>query len=165
MHGSHTRAVHRCAIVSTTLVLLTACGDSEEPIRAADAVAHYDEVAAAIAATAAPDAAWTFADSTRHVAADGSGTCLYTPGDWSMDSPLISADARSWDDVLDALGPSLEEYGFEPVDSTTEQQSRRVLETTDEHGATLQITEDGKLRIHSALVDADTCTAATLGLS
>lgn len=103
--------------------------------------------------------------TVHRCAADGSGTCLYTPGDWSMDSPLISADARSWDDVLDALGPSLEEYGFEPVDSTTEQQSRRILETTDEHGATLQITEDGKVRIHSALVDADTCTDAALSLS
>lgn len=51
MHGSHTHAVHRWAVVSATLVLLTACGGSEEPIPAADAVAHYDEVAAAIAAT------------------------------------------------------------------------------------------------------------------
>lgn len=85
MRGS--RVARRCAAAGTALVLLTACAGSEEPIPAADAVAHYDEVAAAIAATAAPDASWTFADSTRHVAADGSGICLYTPGDWSMDSP------------------------------------------------------------------------------
>lgn len=162
MRGS--RAVHRCAAAGAALVLLTACGGSEEPIPAADAVAHYDEVAAAVSATAAPDAAWALADSTRHVAADGSGTCLYTPGDWSMDSPLISSDGRSWDDVLAALGPSLEEAGFKSVDSTTEQQSRRVLETTDEHGATLQITEDGRLRIHSALVDAESCTDDALGI-
>ncbi|MCS6712176.1 hypothetical protein JSY14_09125 [Brachybacterium sp. EF45031] len=162
MQGS--RVVSRGAAVGTVLLVFSACGGFDTPLPAEDAVAHYDDVATTVADAAAPEASWNHAESTRHVTAEDPGTCRYTPGDWSMDGPLISRDGRTWDDLIGDLGPSLEKAGFDPVDAASEQASRRVLETTDAHGATLQLTEDGRMRIHSALVDADACTESALGI-
>ena len=94
------------------------------------------------------------------VGIDGSGTS------WTLARTmrLPSVDSTGWQERLDALNPVLAEHGFEEASGTTQDGSREVLETRDEHGATLQITEQGQVRIWGAEVDADPCDPAELGL-
>ena len=52
----------------------------------------------------------------------------------------------------------------EEREGVTAQGSRSVLETIDEHGATLRITAEGQIRIWEAAVEAAPCTPESLGI-
>lgn len=150
-------------LATATMLPLAACGGSA-PLAADVSVAHYDGAAEKVVEVLAEEGGeWTLAEDTRKVA-DSGGTCEYTPGTWNPDASLPSVDDAGWQERLDALNPVLAEHGFEEAAGTTQDGSREVLETRDEHGATLQVTEDGQVRIWGAEVDADPCEPAALGL-
>lgn len=158
-------------LVVVAMPALAACGGAT-PIAADDAVAHYDSAAdAAVGALADSagdgsgdsDGEWMLAEDTRTVT-ENDGACEYTPGTWSPVTSLPSADDELWQQRLDALNPVLAEHGFEQIDATTQDGSRDVVESTDGHGATLQVTAEGQVRIWGAVVDADPCEPARLGL-
>lgn len=154
----------RTGLLAACAVLpLAACGSSA-PLAAGGAVAHYDGAAEAVFDVLSDgDDQWSLAEETRKVTASG-GTCEYTAGTWTPEASLPSVDSTGWQERLDALNPVLAAHGFEEASGTTQDGSREVLETRDEHGATLQITEQGQVRIWGAEVDADPCDPAELGL-
>ena len=153
-------------VVSVGLLLsLAACTGAAPPLPADGAVSHYEDVATELAAAMAVDGtAWVLAPKTRKVTADEE-SCLYTPGTWTPEELLPAPpDEDSWEPRITAVNPVLSQYGFEEIDSVTPNGGRVILKTTDEYGATVTITPEGEVRIWGARVDADPCTAATLGI-
>lgn len=156
--------IARTAVLGTTAALsLSACGGTE-PLPANQAVAHYDDAATALTqALGADGTTWEHTEATRK--AEGTdGACEYTPGSWSPSAPLPAPeDDAAWEARIDAVNPVLEEHGFDAVNGTTTDESRKVLETEDAHGATLHLTAEGELRIWGAEVTTDPCELEGLG--
>lgn len=147
------------------LTPLGACTTDVEPIPADGAVAHYEGVVDELeAALASSDTAWQHApDTTKVVEQDG--TCRLTPGTWQPESPLAEPEGDDgWQERIAQLNPVLAEHGFAEIDDVTAQGSRSILESRDTHGASLEITAEGRIRIWDAAVDADPCTPETLGI-
>lgn len=148
---------HVAVLGAAAALSLSACGGTE-PLPADQAVAHYDDAATALTvALGAGGITWEHGEASRK-ADERDGTCEYTPGNWSPSAPLPAPeDDAAWEARIDAANPALEEHGFDAVNGTTADGSRKVLETEDAHGATLQLTAEGDLRIWGAEVTADPC--------
>lgn len=152
--------------VSVGLLLpLAACTGAAPPLPADGAVSHYEDVATELAAAMAVDGtSWVLAPETRKVAADEE-SCRFTPGTWTPEENLHEpSDENGWDRRIAAVNPVLSQYGFEEIEGVAPDGGRSLLKTTDEYGATVTITPEGDLRIWGVRVDADPCTAATLGI-
>lgn len=150
--------IARTTVLATAAALsLSACGGTE-PLPADQAVAHYDDAATALTvALGSGGITWEHGEASRK-ADERDGTCEYTPGNWSPSAPLPAPeDDAAWEARIDAVNPALEEHGFDAVSGTTADGSRKVLGTEDAHGATLQLTAEGDLRIWGAEVTADPC--------
>lgn len=153
------------ALALLGLLVLASCG-RVEPLPASDAVAHYDEVADGLtAAIGGEDAEWTFNVRPQHVTLED-GDCTYTAGRWDLEEPLEHPGPESdeWRTRIAAVNPVLEDHGFERIAKPTQQGAGTLLQSTDEHGATATISGNGDLYIHSAVVDAETCTPEALGI-
>lgn len=156
----------RLALAGFTMVAaLASCSPGTVPFPADEAVAHYDDLATELGSVLAVDGtSWELAQDTRKVAGGGEA-CLFTPGTWSPETSLPEpADDEGWEQRMATVNTVLTGYGFEEIEDVTEKGSRTVLKTQDEHGATLTITAEGQIRIWEAAVDADACTAGTLGI-
>lgn len=147
------------------MIPLASCSTGTAPIPADDAVSHYDDLATELEAALAVDGtAWELAPDTRKVTS-GEDACLFTPGTWSPETPLPEpADDEGWEERMATVNSVLSGYGFEEIEDVTEEGSRTVLQTQDEHGATLSMSAEGQIRIWEAAVDADPCSAETLGI-
>lgn len=157
---------HLGGLIGLCLILpLSACS-SDDPLPAAQAIEHYDEVGHDIAqALSGEDGTWLHENRGRSVS-ETEGTCRYSPGSWNPAEDLEApTDDGAWQARMDVVNPVLEEHGFSEITKTTEQGSRRLLESEDEHGASIRITPEGQIRITSAAVDAEPCTMETLGAS
>ncbi|WP_193103920.1 hypothetical protein [Brachybacterium sp. FME24] len=144
---------------------LSACGGGTDPLPGADADARYDDLATELEAALAVDGtSWKLAEDTRTVKT-AEDACLFTPGTWTPESALPEpADDEAWQARADTVNTVIAGYGFETIEDVTEQGSRTVLESQDEHGATLRITAEGEVRIWDATVEADPCTAEALDI-
>lgn len=153
------------ALTVGLLLPLAACAGTAPPLPADGAVSHYEDVATELAAALAVDGtSWVLAPKTRKVAAVEE-TCEYTPGTWTPAESLPApSDEDAWGPRIDTVNPVLSQYGFAEIEDPTAQAGRFILKTTDEYGATVTITPEGEVRIWGARVDADPCTAATLGI-
>lgn len=143
---------------------LSACATGPAPLPTDEAVTHYEDLATELGAALAVDGtSWQHEQDTRTVTAQDEA-CLFTPGTWGPENALPEPnDEESWDARIMTVNSVLGGYGFEQIDDVTEQESRTVLMTQDEHGATLRITAEGEIQVQDATVDADPCTAETLG--
>ncbi|MDN5687568.1 MAG: hypothetical protein L0G94_13000 [Brachybacterium sp.] len=156
----------RLALALLALMIpLASCGTGTAPIAADDAAPHYDDLATELEAALAVDGtAWQLEPDTRQVTGGDDG-CLFTPGTWNPETPLPEpADDEGWTRRMATVNSVVSGYGFEEIEDVTEEGSRTVLQTWDEHGATLSITAEGRIRIWEAAVDADPCSAETLGI-
>ncbi|GAA1283785.1 MULTISPECIES: hypothetical protein [Brachybacterium] len=147
------------------LLPLTACGGSV-PLPAEGAASHYDDLATELASILAVDGtSWELVEETRTVASS-EDACLFAPGTWAPETALpVPSDDAGWDSRIATVNSTILGYGFEQIDGVTEHDSSTVLETVDEHGATLRITAEGDIHIEGATVDADPCTEAALGIA
>lgn len=145
---------------------LSACGGGTVPLPGAESVARYDDLATELEAALAVDGtSWKLAEETRTVKT-AEGACLFTPGTWTPEAALPEpADDEAWEARAETVNAVIVGYGFETIEDVTEQDSRTVLESTDEHGATLRIAAQGEVRIWDAAVKADPCTAEALGIA
>ena len=160
------RRRHRLALALLAVVIpLGSCGTGTVPVPADEAAAHYDDLVTELEAALAVDGtAWALAPDTREVTA-GEDACLFTPGTWSPETPLPEpADDEGWTQRMQSANSVLSGYGFEEIEEVTEEGSRTVLQTQDEHGATLSMTAEGRITIGEAAVDADPCAAEELHL-
>ena len=157
----------RCAALGAGLVLLAGCvlvkDLVEEPISAEDAVAHYDAVAGAVVEELS-GAEWTPQENPREVRVVD-GECRYLPGAWYADSRLdgVSGD-EGWDEITERRNPVLAEHGFGAFSAPKRSGALYSVSSQDEHGAELELGEQGWLSLRGALVDAEPCTAEALGL-
>jgi hypothetical protein len=162
-----TRFVRRAGLLLAIAAVmpLAACG-GDTALPATEAVGRYDEIAEGISAAIAADGTtWKLAEDTRRTEAVDDA-CQYTPGTWRPAGALpVAEDEALWQERIDAVNPVLEQHGFAPVDELTQDGSREVLESEDEHGATVRLTADGELRIWGARVDAAPCTLEQLQAS
>lgn len=147
------------------VVPLAACGISTTTLPASEAVTHYESLVGALGDALGDDGAtWQQAPETRKVAGEN-GACLFTPGTCDPEAPLPAPDGDDgWTDRITSVNAVVEGYGFASIEDVTEQGSRTVLETADEHGATLLITAEGQIRIQQAAVDAAPCSPKSLGI-
>ncbi|GAA1484746.1 hypothetical protein [Brachybacterium fresconis] len=159
------RRPHLALALLAVMIPLASCGTGTAPVPADDAVSHYDDLATELGAALAVDGTpWTLAPDTRQVAGGDDG-CRFTPGTWSPETPLPEpSEDEGWTRRMATVNSVLSGYGFEEIEDVTEDGSRTVLQTQDEHGATLSITAEGRIRIWEAAVDTDPCTAETLGI-
>lgn len=160
--------VHRCCralLLLGAVTPLAACGADAAPIAAADAVTHYESVVDDLTGALADDGtSWQLAQDTRKIA-EHEGACRFTPGTWQPAVPLPTPDGDGdWEDRIAAVNPVIADHGFAEIQDTTAQGSRTVLETRDDHGATLRITPEGEIRIWEVAVDAAPCTPESLGI-
>lgn len=167
MHEGPARPGRRAVAGALTLALLLVSCARAEPLPAATAVAHYDAVVSELTtALADRGLSWRLAPATRHVE-DADNGCSYTPGTWMPDArprePLALDDA-AWDPWIDAMNPVLAEHGFAEVKKPQLQEATRSLSSKDQHGARLEVSMSGSIRIWGAAVAADPCAKATLGL-
>lgn len=162
------RVLHTCRGLAllAALVPLAACGTGTTALPAAEAVAHYETLVDELEDVLSDDgASWQLAEDTRKVTDEG-GSCLFTPGTWDPEAPLPAPDGEEgWNARITSVSTVVEAHGFAPIEDVTAQGSRSVLETTDEHGATLVITAEGRIRLWEAAVDAEPCSAGSLGIS
>lgn len=147
------------------VVPLAACGIGTTTLPASEAVTHYESLVGALGDALGDDGAtWQQAPETRKVAGEN-GACLFTPGTWDPEAPLPAPDGHEgWTDRITSVNAVVEGYGFASIEDVTEQGSRSLLETADEHGATLLITAEGQIRIQQAAVDAAPCSPKSLGI-
>lgn len=152
-------------LLLAALTPLAACTADAEPLPADGAFAHYEGVVDDLeAALVSSDTAWQHAPDTTKVA-ERDGTCRLTPGTWQPESPLAEPEGEEgWQERIAQLNPALAEHGFTEIEEVSAQGSRNVLESSDSHGASLEITAEGRIRIWDAAVDAEPCTPETLGV-
>lgn len=152
-------------LVITALTPLAGCTADADPLSSDGAVAHYeglvDELEDALASS---DTTWQHAPDTTKVA-EHDGTCRLTPGTWQPESPLAEPEGEDgWEKRIAQLNPVLAAHGFTEIEEASAQGSRSVMESSDSHGASLEITAEGRIRIWDATVDAEPCTPETLGI-
>lgn len=161
------RRAGRGALLISVAALLTAC-TSVSPLPAGEAVAHYDQVAAELTAALAESTGqeWGALEGRQEVQ-ESDGECLYTPGEWETGAALpgVSGD-EGWDEIAAAVDPVLVEQGFSELGRPSRQGALYRVGATDEHGAEVTITAQGRLRITDAQIEtaAESCSAELLGL-
>ena len=153
-----TPVIRRALLCAVPLAALSGCGQRSTPISARDAVAHYTQVV---------DALINAMNTVRSLTWEGGATALqpvepcadeYHPGRWEADDPLypVPGDGMDWEPWRTALDPVLEEWGFSKLDREKRKGAWLVRRATDQHGATLELTDHGILTITGARVsDAD----------
>lgn len=157
----------RCAVLGAGLVLLAGCvvvkDLVEEPLPAEEAVAHYDAAAGAVVEELS-GSEWTLQENQRDVR-EVDGECRYFPGAWNADARMqgVSGD-EGWDEITERLDPVLAEHGFGAFPAPKRSGALYSVTSQDEHGAELELSEEGWLSLRDALVDAEPCTAEALGL-
>lgn len=155
----------RALLLLAALSPLAACGADPEPLPAAGAVSHYEDFVDELAgALADGDTSWQHAPATQKVT-EQKGGCRFTPGTWQPDAPLPAPEVEDdWEERIAQVNPVLTEHGFSEIEHATEQGSRSVLESRDAHGASLEITPEGRIRLWEVAVEADPCSPETLGI-
>lgn len=157
------RGARGLLLATAVLLPLTGCG-REDPIAADEAVPHYDAVAEDVTgALGSTNTRWELGGSARHVREKDS-VCRYNPGQWTPDPALTVSDDADWDAWIAALNPVLVEDGFQKFHKVDQAEYSQILRTHDDHGAQIEITADGTVRIWDAVVDASPCTDAAVGL-
>lgn len=153
----------RLAVLGTLALLTAGCTAGSEPLPAEDAVAHYDATADALLAELSAQE-WTLNPAQRTVREED-GQCRYSPGAWEAEGTLdgVSGD-QGWDEIAARLDPVLAEHGFEELGAPSRSGALYSVTAQDGHGAELELDEQGRLSLHGALIEAETCTAAALGL-
>lgn len=155
----------RFAALGAAALHCAGCGGTA-PIPADEAVAHYDALAEDLTTgLAGTGLDLTHEPSTRTVTKEG-GTCVYTPGTWTPagGSGGDVSDDEAWGSSREALDPVLEEAGFDPLGDPQRQGAKSFVASTDEHGATLRLDDQGTLRLYGARVETEDCSASALGL-
>lgn len=155
---------HPLLALALAPLALVACG-GVEPMPADRAVAHYDEVGAAVAASLGDlGGPWEHRESSRAVRAEDDG-CTYSAGTWDAASPLDGVRGEEgWGRVTEAAQPAADDAGFGEFGPPERSGARAYVEATDAHGATLRIDDQSGIAVLHAHVDAEPCTAGTLGL-
>lgn len=146
-------------------VLLAVAGCTRgDPIAADQAVAHYDAVAEDLTgAIGTTHTEWTLDERTRHVRAKDD-VCRYNPGRWTPKPALAIDEDADWDEWIAALNPVLVKDGFQKLHKVDQAEYSQILTTHDSHGAQVEITPDGTLRIWDATVAAKPCADSAVGL-
>jgi len=152
-------------LLLSSAALLAGCA-SVTPVPAADAVEHYDQVAAELTSALADATGqqWSALENRQEVQ-ERDGTCLYSPGEWEGGAPLpgVSGD-EGWDGITAAVDPVLAEHGFSELGDPSRRGALHQVSAEDEHGAELVLTAQGELRITGAQIETETCSAEALGL-
>lgn len=149
------------------MAMLAGCG-GRTPVPAAEAVATYDALAEDLfsAADTVRPMDWELQRSSRTIEEPGAEDCRYRPGSWSAGENLypVPGQGMDWQPWRDALDPMLEEHGFEALGRERRRGAWFSLESDGPHGARLQLSAQGELRISDVRVDASPCEDAALGL-
>ncbi|MDN5899040.1 MAG: hypothetical protein L0H74_03130 [Brachybacterium sp.] len=159
------RGAARGPLLLSALALLAGCA-AVTPLPAEDAVAQYDEVAADLTSVLAGSTGqeWTFVEHLRSVQ-ERDGVCLYSAGAWEAGAPLSAVSAgKGWDEIVAAADPVLEEHGFTAFGRPSRSGALYSVSATDGHGAEVELTAQGTVRIADAEIAAQECTAEGLGL-
>lgn len=153
MHDHHGAPLARRALLcAAPLAVLSGCGQRTTPLPARDAVDHYTQVVDALIAAM---------DTVRELGWDGGATALqpvelcadeYHPGRWEADDPLypVPGEGMDWGPWRTALDPVLEEWGFSELGREKRKGAWLVRRATDQHGATLELADQGILTITGA---------------
>lgn len=154
------------ALLAFTVGLLSGCGGP--PVAATEAVSTYDALAEDLLAAAdtVRPMDWELQRNSRKIEEPGAEDCRYRPGSWMAGEDLYPAPGQGmdWQPWRDALDPVLEEHGFDAFGRERRRGAQYYVTSDGPHGATVELTVHGDLRISDVRVDATPCEDATLGL-
>lgn len=151
-------------IALAAMLALTGCTNPPSPIAADQAVAHYDGLAAELKQALAPLVpAYTSVPMVR-VQTSGGG-CRYTSGAWEPATPRASIlDEPAWPQIKASINTILARYDFPSIDQPERREAFLIFMVTDRHDAHMWLDSNGEVSVASALVAANPCTEAALGL-
>lgn len=160
MHDHHgTPLARRALLAALPLAALSGCVQRTTPMPARDAVDHYTQVVDALIAAMG---------TVRELNWEGGATALqpiepctdeYHPGRWEADDNLYHSpgEGMDWEPWRRALDPVLTQWEFSELGDEKREGGVVLLAATDEHGATLELADQGVLTITGVQVTDTDC--------